>query len=171
MPPTATSLQDLYANKLRMIYDAERQALEAQPKMMQMAKNAELRQGFEKHQRETQGQVQRLEQIFQSLGEPALPLECKPVRAMVQEAQEVAAGIQDADTLDAFIVSAAQSLEHHEIAEYGTARAWARQLGREDDARLLQQTLDEEGNADKLLTQVAESMVNRKAAQGAGAGR
>ena len=166
MPPTATSLQDLYLNKLRMVYDAEQQALQAMPQMLKMAKTPELKQGFERHQRETEQQVQRLEQIFQSQAQQAQPLECKPLRAMVEEAQEVAAAIQDADTLDAFLVSGAQAIEHHEIAEYGTLRSWALQLGREDDARLLQQTLDEEGNADKLLTKVAEGFVNRRAAKG-----
>ena len=166
MPPTATSLQDLYLNKLRMIYDAEQQALQAMPQMLQMANNAELKQGFERHERETEQQVRRLEQIFQSQGQQAQPVECKPLRAMVQEAQQVAAGIQDPDTLDAFLVSGAQAIEHHEIAEYGTLRSWAQQLGREDDAQLLQQTLDEEGNTDKLLTRVAEGFVNRRAAKG-----
>ena len=166
MPPTATSLQDLYLNKLRMVYDAEQQALKAMPQMLQKAKDSELKQGFERHQQETQGQVRRLEQLFQSLGQQAQPLECKPLRAMVEEAQQVASGIQDADTLDAFLVSGAQAIEHHEIAEYGTLRSWAKQLGRDEDAQLLQQTLDEEGNADKLLTRVAEGMVNRRAAKG-----
>ena len=171
MSPTATSLQDLYRNKLRMIYDAERQGLEAMPRMAQMARNPELRQSIERHQRETEEQVRRLEQVFQRLGQQPEPLECRPLRAMVEEAQQVAAGIQDPHTLDAFIVSAAQAIEHHEIAEYGTARSWAMQLDRSEEAELLQRTLDEEGMTDKVLTEIAERMVNERAAKGAGAER
>jgi len=159
------SLQDLYLNKLQLIYDAEQQAIETMPRITQMVQNQEVRQAFETHQQQTQQQVQRLEQIFQRAGQQPRRVECTSMRALIQEAQQMSQQIQDPDTLDAFLIGAEQAIEHHEIAAYGTARTWAQQLGMNEDADLLQQTLEEEKQADQMLTQIAESRVNQQAAR------
>ena len=161
------SLQDLYLNKLQMIYDAEQQNLQALPQVAQQVNHPQLRQGIEMHQRQTQEQVRRLEQIFQRLGQGPQGMECMTMKALIQEGQEMMGQIQDPDTLDAFLIGALQAVEHHEIAAYGTARTWAQQLGQNEDADLLQQTLREEEQTDKQLTEIAERMVNREAAQSA----
>jgi len=159
------SLQDLYLNKLQLIYDAEQQAVETMPQITQLVQNQEVRQAFETHQQQTQQQVQRLEQIFQRAGQQPQRVECTSMRALIQEAQQMSQQIQDPDTLDAFLIGAAQAIEHHEIVAYGTARTWAQQLGMSEDADLLQQTLEEEKQADQMLTQIAESRVNQQAAR------
>jgi ferritin-like metal-binding protein YciE len=160
------SLQDLYVNKLQKIYDAEQQGLQAMQQLSQMVSNPDARQGLDAHRRQTEEQVRRLEQIFQRQGQRAQGQECASMRALVQETQQMAQQVQDPDTLDAFLISAQQVMEHHEIADYGTARTWARQLGNDEDAQLLQQTLQEEEQADKLLSRIAERNVNVQAAQG-----
>jgi ferritin-like metal-binding protein YciE len=160
------SLQDLYVNKLQMIYDGEQQGLQAMQQLSQMVSNPDARQGLEMHRRQTEEQVRRLEQIFQRQGQRAQATECASMRALIQETQRMVQQIQDPDTRDAFLISAQQGMEHHEMADYGTARTWARQLGNDEDAQLLQQTLQEEEQADKLLTQIAERNVNQQAAQG-----
>ena len=161
-----TSLQDLYLNKLQLTHDAERQILQALPQLAQAVQSSELRQGLEAHQRQTEEQVRRLEQIFQREGQRPQSVQCASMRALIQEGQQLLQQVQDPDTRDALIIAAAQAVEHHEIAAYGTARTWARQLGRDEDAELLQQTLQEEEQTDKQLTQIAERMVNPAAAQG-----
>ena len=161
--PTS-SLQDLLATKLQMIYDAEQQGLEAMPLMAQQLSNPELQQAFETHRTQTQQQVQRLESLFQQMGQSPQRQECTSMRALIQEAQQTLGQIDDPSTRDAFLIGAQQAIEHHEIAAYGTARAWARQLGQTEAADLLQQTLAEEEQTDKLLSQLAEQMVNRQAA-------
>jgi ferritin-like metal-binding protein YciE len=159
------SLQDLYLTKLQLIYDAEQQAIETMPRITQMVQNREVRQAFETHQQQTQQQVQRLEQIFQRAGQQPQRAECTSMRALIQEAQQMSQQIQDPDTLDAFLIGAEQAIEHHEIAAYGTVRTWAQQLGMTEDADLLQQTLEEEKQADQMLSQIAESRVNQQAAR------
>ena len=166
----ATSLQDLYTQKLQLLLDAEQQGLSAMPQLAQMVQNDELRRALEQHGQETQQQVQRLQQLIGNRGQDGQSSqnsECISMRALIQEAQQMLPNIQDPDTIDAFVIGAQQAMEHHEIAAYGTARSWAQQLGFDDDADLLQQTLDEEGNADEMLTQIAESRVNQQASQGA----
>jgi ferritin-like metal-binding protein YciE len=160
------NLQDLYLVKLQLIYDAEQQGLQAMATMGASVTNPELRRGLEMHRSQTEQQLQRLEQLFRLEGMSPTAQECTSFRALVAEAQTMMSGIQDPPTRDAYIVAAQQAAEHHEIAAYGTARAWAQQLGRDQAAVLLEQTLEEEKQADKLLTQMAESRVNEEASDG-----
>jgi ferritin-like metal-binding protein YciE len=160
------SLHDLFLVKLQMIYDAEQQGLQAMPLMAQRVSNPELRQGLEMHRAQTEQQVQRLEQLFQLEGMSPKARECTSFRALVSEAQTQMSEIQDPTTLDAFIIAAQQAAEHHEIAAYGTARSWAQELGRSEAAQLLEQTLNEEKQADQLLTEMAERRVNQEASEG-----
>ena len=164
----ATSLQDLYAQKLQLLLDAEQQGLNAMPQLVQQVRNEQLRSALQQHHRETEGHVQRLQQLASNRqsGQRTQNKECISMRALIQEAQQMLPNIQDPDTIDAFIIGAQQAIEHHEIAAYGTARTWARQLGFDEDADLLQQTLDEEGKADKMLSSIAERSVNQQASQG-----
>jgi ferritin-like metal-binding protein YciE len=161
------TLQDLYLIKLQLIYDAEQQSLNAMAQMAQRATDPELRRGLEMHRAQTEQQVQRLEQLFRLEGMGPTPRECTSFRALVTEAQTMMSEIQDPDALDAYLIAAQQAAEHHEIAAYGTARSWAEELGRTDDATMLEQTLDEEKRADQLLTQMAENRVNPEASEGA----
>ena len=160
------TLHDLYLVKLQMIYDAEQQGVQATTLLAQSVTNPELRQGLERHAAQTQQQLQRLEQLFQLEGMGPIPRECTSFRALVTEAQTMMSEIQDPTTLDAYVVAAQQAAEHHEIAAYGTARAWAQELGRTEAVALLEQTLEEEKHADRLLTQVAERRVNQEADEG-----
>ncbi|HEX5831109.1 MAG TPA: ferritin-like domain-containing protein [Gemmatimonadaceae bacterium] len=164
------SLEQLYVASLRDLYDAEQQILASLPKMAEKATHPELRRGFEKHQRQTQEQVRRLEQIFESLGEPAKGESCDGMKGLIKEGEKKMKKAEP-DTLDAALIGDAQKIEHYEIAGYGTVRTWAEQLGREQDARLLQQTLDEEGETDKLLTEIAERVVNLDALHASAGGR
>jgi len=162
----ATSLEDLYSQKLQLLLDAEHQGLDAIPQLAQAVQDPKLREALQKHRRESEEHVHRLQQLIDANGHGSRTQECTSMRALIQEAQRTLANIQDPETLDAFIIGAQQAIEHHEIAAYGTARSWAQELGRDDDARTLQQTLDEEGNADKQLSTIAEQRVNERAAQG-----
>jgi ferritin-like metal-binding protein YciE len=166
----ATSLNDLYLQKLQLLLDAEEQGLQAMPQLAQRVQNPELRNALETHRRQTEQHVQRLQRLAQrrSQGPENTPANgCISMRALIEEAQTILPTIDDPDTIDAFIIGAQQGIEHHEIAAYGTARSWAQELGYDEDADLLQQTLDEEGEADELLTQIAERRVNREASEGA----
>lgn len=163
----ATSLQDLYVQKLYLLFDAEQQTIEAMPRLVERVQNEQLRTALEQHHRQTSGQVRRLEQIMQNQAEPDGEIECISMTALIEEAESILPDIEDPDAADAFIIGCVQAVEHHEISAYGTARTWAMQLGMEDDAELLQQTLDEEGQADKMLTDIAERSVNRQASQSA----
>jgi ferritin-like metal-binding protein YciE len=163
------SLQDLYQQKLQMILDAEQQGLQAYPQMLGMVQHQELRQAMQTHMQQTQQQVQQLQQLAQQGGQSMQGGQpCVSMQALIQEAQQVLGQIQDPDTRDAFLICSAQAIEHHEIAAYGTARAWARELGRDQDVQVLEQILDQEKQTDALLTQLAERRVNQEAAQGAG---
>ena len=160
------SLQDLYMNKLQLIYDAELQALEAYPQLVAHIQHPPLRQAVETHVEQTREQVQRLEQLFATAGlQGGQRGQCLSMRALLQEAQQMLGRIDDPSTRDAFLIGAAQAVEHHEIASYGTARTWAQQLGREQDAQLLESILNQEKQTDEQLTQIAERMVNRDAAR------
>lgn len=159
------SLQDLYQTKLQLIYDAEEQALQAYPQLLQLVQNDQLRQALQQHMQVTQQQVQMLQQLFQAGGASAQQQRCQSMQALIQEGQQMAGQIQDPDTRDAFLIGAAQAMEHHEIAAYGTARAWAEELGLDDAVGVLETILDQEKQADDLLTQVAERRVNENAAQ------
>jgi len=159
------SLRDLYIEALNDLYDAEQQITRALPLMAQAASHPELRQAFEEHLRQTEGQIRRLDQVFSSLGQAPGGKPCRGVAALIEEAQEKIQRGGDADTLDAFLIAAAQKVEHYEIAGYGTARTWAVHMGDMENAELLQQTADEEGETDRRLTRMAEARVNREAMQ------
>jgi ferritin-like metal-binding protein YciE len=161
------SLQELYVDELKDLYSAEKQLVKALPKMVKNATNSELKEAFSNHLDETEGHVQRLEKIFQMLGEKAGGKKCKGMEGLIEEAKELLEEDASDEVLDAGLISKAQHVEHYEMAGYGTVRTYAEQLGLSDQAKLLQQTLDEEGKANELLTQIAESSVNMDAEEGA----
>jgi ferritin-like metal-binding protein YciE len=158
------NLRTLYLDELRDAYDFEHQLLDALPKMEKAATADELKSAIRSHRGETERQVGRLEQVFQSLGEKADRKTCKGMKGLLAEGEEYLKAKGDRDTIDASLISAAQRVEHYEIAVYGTLRAYARVLGYQDQARLLQQNLDEEAKADQKLTQLAEQGINVAAA-------
>ena len=157
------SLQELLVEEMRDIYSAEKQITKAMPKMIKKASNPQLKKAFETHLRETEGQVQRLEKIFEKLGKKPTGKKCAAMEGLIEEGKEMMGEDMDDDVMDAALISAAQKVEHYEIASYGTVRTYAKLLGNKDAARLLQQTLDEEGKTDKLLTKLAESGINVEA--------
>ena len=158
-----TTLHDLFLHQLQDIYYAENQITKALPKMIEKATDGQLKQGFETHLRETEGQIQRLEQVFQGIGEQPKAVTCPAIDGIIKEANEVAGEVADKSVLDAALVAAAQAVEHYEIARYGTLIAWAKQLGREDCASVLAETLAEEKATDEKLTQLGEGAINRQA--------
>jgi len=160
------SLHELYVDELKDLYSAEKQIVKALPKMVKNATNPELKEAFSNHLDETEGHVQRLEKIFQMLGEKAGGKKCKGMEGLIEEAKELLEEDAAEEVLDAGLISKAQHVEHYEMAGYGTVRTYAEQLGFADQAKLLQQTLDEEGKANELLTQIAESSVNLDAETG-----
>ena len=133
--------------------------------MIQKTSHPELRRGFETHLKQTQEHARRVQQLLQQAG-AGEGKKCEGIAGIIREGNQTMREVQDPDALDALLIAAAQSVEHYEMAGYGTARTWARELGREQDARVLQQTLDEEGETDKLLTRIAESRVNLDAIEG-----
>jgi len=163
------SLHQLYVSELKDLYSAEKQMVKALPKMVKNATNPELREAFSNHLDETVGHVERLDKIFQMLGEKAGGKKCKGMEGLIEEAKELLEEDASAEVLDAGLISKAQHVEHYEMAGYGTVRTYAEQLGLTDQAKLLQKTLDEEGNANELLTQIAEASVNAEAGEGDGA--
>jgi ferritin-like metal-binding protein YciE len=157
------SLQDLFVHELKDLYSAEQQILQALPKMAGATEHAELRQAFEEHAEVTREQVRRLDMIADELGIDLKGHKCRGMEGIIKEGQELLDSKADASVLDAGLIGAAQRVEHYEMAGYGTARTFARRLGHERAAALLQRTLDEEGNTDHRLTAIAEAMVNRDA--------
>jgi ferritin-like metal-binding protein YciE len=157
------SLQNLYIEELRDLYSAENQLIKALPKMAKAASSPELQAAFTQHLAETKGQVERLEQIFETLGKSPKGKTCQAMEGLVAEGEELIGKKPDPDVLDAGLIAAAQRVEHYEIAGYGTVRTYAQLLGDSAAAGLLQQTLDEEGLTDKKLTQLAESLINPQA--------
>jgi ferritin-like metal-binding protein YciE len=157
------TLDDLLVDELRDIYNAERQLLKALPAMRKKVNNPRLSDALENHLRQTEGQVDRLEQIFQELDQPVRGKKCKGMEGLIEEGKEVLEADGDTDTLDAAIIGAAQRVEHYEIAAYGTAIAHARAMGHMKAARLLEATLDEEKEADRLLSEIAEAGLNERA--------
>jgi ferritin-like metal-binding protein YciE len=155
-------LKDLYLDELRDIYNAENQLVKALPKMAKASTYPKLKAGFEEHLQQTQGHVQRLEQIFSSLGEDPKGKTCKGMKGLVEEGEEVIGEKFEENAKDSGIIGAAQRVEHYEIAAYGTARELAKILGRTEDASLLEQTLEEEKETDKKLTTLAMDL-NRQA--------
>jgi ferritin-like metal-binding protein YciE len=160
------SMQDLYLHELKDIHSAEKQILQALPKMAKAATHDELRKAFEEHRTVTEEQVRRLETIFDDLGQKAGGEKCKGMEGLIKEGEDVLEEDADPDVRDAALIAAAQRVEHYEIAAYGTARTYARQLGFDRHAELLQQTLDEEGQTDQRLTKLAESRINPEAQVG-----
>lgn len=158
------TMDDLFLHTLRDIYYAEKQITKALPDMIEKAHNAQLKQGFQTHLRETENHVKRLEQAFELLGKKAQGVDCPAIDGIIKEAKEVAGEVDDKAVLDAALIAAAQAVEHYEMTRYGTLIAWAKQLGRANVATLLHQTLEEEKATDKKLTSMAETQVNRKAA-------
>lgn len=156
------ALQELYEAKLQLIFDAEQQALANAPAMLKHVQSEELRQALETHAEETRAQVRMLQPL---VVENQL-MRCTSMHAQFQEAHHLLGQIQDPDARDAFVISAAQAVEHHEIAAYGTARAWAAQLGRTGDVAVLEEILEQEKRTDARLTSLAERMVNPQAADG-----
>jgi ferritin-like metal-binding protein YciE len=158
------SLDDLFVHQLQDIYYAENQITKALPKMIALATDPGLKSGFEQHLRETQNQIKRLEQVFQMHGQQPKAIDCPAIDGIIKEANETSGEISDKEVLDAALIASAQAVEHYEITKYGSLIAWAKQLGREDCAAVLQQNLDEEGATDKKLTAMAEAKINRRAA-------
>jgi len=158
------TMNDLFVHQLQDIYYAEKQLLKALPKMADKATDKQLKQGFLSHLDETRTHVQRLEQVFQMHGAEVKTVNCPAIDGIIKEANEVTGEVDDKEVLDAALIAAGQAAEHYEIARYGTLVAWARQLGRNDCASVLEQNLAEEKAADKKLTSLAESGINRKAA-------
>jgi ferritin-like metal-binding protein YciE len=158
------SMDDLFVHTLRDIYYAEKQILKALPEMIDKANDAQLKQGFQTHQSETKNHVTRLEQVFRLHGQEPKGIDCPAIDGIIEEAEDVAGEVDDKPVLDAALIAAAQAVEHYEITRYGSLIAWAKELGRNDCAALLQQNLDEEKATDKKLTSIAESRVNRMAA-------
>jgi ferritin-like metal-binding protein YciE len=159
------TLQDLYIEELRDIYNAENQLVKALPKVAQAATSDELRTAVEDHLEQTKEHVERLDQIFESLGESSKGKKCKAMEGLVEECSELLEEDIAESVLDAALIAAAQRVEHYEIAVYGTLATFAKLLGREDDADLLGQTLDEEKEPDETLTDIAESTINAEASE------
>ena len=159
------SLRELYVEELRDLYSAENQILKALPRMIRAASNKELQRAFTLHERQTQQHVKRLDRIFRMLDESARGKKCKGMEGLLEEGAELIKERPEPEVLDAGLISAAQRVEHYEMAGYGTVRTYARQLGEDEQANLLQETLNEEGETDKLLTSLAESSINIEAEQ------
>ena len=157
------SLHDLYVNELKDLYNAENQLLKALPKMAKAADAPELKAAFEEHLEVTRGQVARLETVFADLGVSPKGKKCKAMEGLIEEGKELLEEDADPAVLDGALIAAAQKVEHYEMAGYGCVRTYARLLGYEDAADLLQATLDEEGEADKTLTGLAETVINVEA--------
>jgi ferritin-like metal-binding protein YciE len=158
------TLEDLFLHLLKDMYHAEKQVLKALPKMAKKTASPELKKAFETHRAETEGQVERLEQVFELMGKRAQGKPCAAMEGLVEEGKEAMEEIEDAEVLDVALLGGAQAVEHYEIARYGTMIALATQLGMKDAAKLLSQTLTEEKNTDALLNKIALGAVNSKAA-------
>ena len=157
------TLEDLFLDGLKDIYYAEKQILKALPKMAKGAESEELTAAFEKHRQETQGQVGRLEQVFELIGEKPEGKTCPAIDGIIEEGSEILEEYKGTPALDAGLVGAAQAVEHYEMARYGSLIAWAEKLGRDDVVTLLAATLDEEVATDEALTSLAEAGVNDRA--------
>jgi ferritin-like metal-binding protein YciE len=160
------SLQTLFVEELRDIYSAENQLLKALPKMAKRAKSEELKEAFTDHLEQTKEHVERLDEIFETLDKSPKGKTCKAMKGLIEEGSEVLEEEGEDSVIDAGVIAAAQKVEHYEIASYGTVRTWAEMLDRSEAAELLQLTLDEEGEADHKLTEIAESTINTEATAG-----
>jgi len=160
-------LDDLFLDTLKDIYYAERKILKALPKMAKAAQSPDLKAAFEKHEDETEGQVERLQKVFEILGKKARGKVCPAIEGIIEEGEEIMDEFKGSPALDAGLVSAAQAVEHYEITRYGTLKRWAEELGMKDAARLLGQTLAEESKTDETLTGIADAVANQKAKKAA----
>jgi len=161
------TLHDAFLDELRDAYDAEKQLTKALPKLAKAASDPKLRQAFETHLRETEGHVQRLERVFESLDEKAKGKHCDGIAGIIEEGKSTMGEDFEGTTMDACLIAAGQRAEHYEMAAYGTLVAWAQAMGHAQAEKLLQQTLDEEKAADKKLSGLAESGINQSAARDA----
>ena len=157
-------LSDLFVDTLKDIYYAEKQIYKSLPKMAKAATSDQLREAFEKHHDETEGQIERLEKIFELLGKPARGKKCDAIEGILDEGKEVMDEYVDTPALDAGLLAAAQAVKHYEISRYGTLKSWADKLGRKEAVKLLDQTLVEEKKTDEALSKLAVSAVNAEAA-------
>lgn len=157
------TMDDLFVATLKDIYYAEKQILKALPGMVKKANGPELKKALETHRKETEGQVDRLDQVFKSLDVAARGKKCDAIEGIITEAKEHMEEIEDKQVLDAGMIGSAQAVEHYEICRYGTLIEWAKDLGHKDAVALLEQNLEEEKNANRLLSQIAKSSTNRKA--------
>lgn len=158
------TLDQLFHHMLKDVYYAEKQILKALPKMAKKASSDDLREAFQHHLEETKGQVDRLEQVFAIIDRKPAGETCEAIKGLIDEGEEIMSESDTEEVLDAGLLAAAQAVEHYEIARYGTLVSWAKQLGHDDAAKLLQETLDQEHNADDTLNGLAENRLNKKAA-------
>ncbi|MBP2557584.1 ferritin-like metal-binding protein YciE [Neorhizobium galegae] len=161
------TLDDLFHETLKDIYYAERQIVKALPKMARGAQDPKLKAAFEKHREETEGQIDRLKQVFEIIGKRAQGKTCPAIDGIIEEGEEILDEFKGTPALDAGLLAAAQAVEHYEISRYGTLRAWAQQLGHRDAVTLLEQTLAEESKTDEALTTLAKTAVNTAAQKAA----
>ena len=164
------SLSDLLGEELKDVYSAEKQLIKALPKMAKRASSRELRNALNQHLETTKRQAERLEQVFEALGEKPKAKTCEAMKGLIEEAEDMMSEDAEESVMDAAIIGCAQKVEHYEIATYGTVKSWAERIGQDRAARLLDETLQEEGEADKRLTGIAESMVNEGASSGGSSG-
>jgi ferritin-like metal-binding protein YciE len=167
MAKSTKMLQDLFHETLKDIYYAEKKILPSLSKMAKAAQSEDLRAAFEKHEQETEGQVERLEQIFALMDEPAKAKTCDAINGILDEGKEIMTEFKGSPALDAGLLAAAQAVEHYEISRYGTLKTWAKELGLTQAAELLDQTLEEEKKTDEALTELAQEAVNQEAQQAA----
>lgn len=160
------SLRELYIDELKDLYSAEKQILQALPKMVKKATDEQLKAAFQEHLEVTRTHVERLDQVFEAIGKSPRGKKCKGMEGLLEEGKEMMQEDLEPEVMDAALIAAAQRVEHYEMAGYGTVRTYAQLLGETKQAKLLQQTLDEEGDADKKLTQLAESSINVEAMAG-----
>jgi ferritin-like metal-binding protein YciE len=164
MPAKDKNLTDLFVETLKDTYYAEKALLKALPKMAKSAESDRLRDAFELHRDQTETQIERLEKVFEMCGTRPRAKTCDAILGIIEEGKEVMEDFKGTEALDAGLIAAAQAAEHYEISRYGALKTWAGQLGMRDAARLLEETLQEEKDTDRLLTEMAESSANRKAA-------
>ena len=157
-------LNDLFYDTLRDIYYAERKILKSLPKMARAAQSPELKAAFEKHEAQTEGQIERLQQVFEIVGKAARGKTCDAIEGIIAEGEEIMETFKGTSALDAGLISSAQAVEHYEITRYGTLKRWAQVLGMDDAAKLLDETLQEESQTDDDLTGLADAQINAKAA-------
>jgi ferritin-like metal-binding protein YciE len=163
MPAKAKKLDELFHDTLKDIYYAEKKIFAALPKMSKAAHNEELAAAFEKHHTETEGQIERLEEIFSEIGEKPQGKKCDAIEGILEEGKEIMQEYKGSPALDAGLLAAAQAVEHYEISRYGTLKSWAAKLGLEEAVNLLDATLQEEEATDETLTEIAETAVNAEA--------